>query len=68
MKSSLLNKRAAKTLEPEMTDLIRDIEELKSRVESYKGHNQPEIEKAMDDITSALDVAVHHCLDIMEEK
>lgn len=60
-----LLKRAAKQLEPEMTDLIKDTQELKARVESFKGHNNPEIEKALDDATSAFDVAIHHFLDIM---
>ena len=48
-------------------ELLHDVERLKKRFNELNGTGDGEKEKILDDITSALDIAVHHLLDLMED-
>ena len=48
----------------QILDLQKEALILKKKVDNLKGKNDPDIETALDDATSALDLFIHHLLDI----
>lgn len=47
--------------------LIPEVEKMKKTITGLKGSSNTEREKALDDISGALEVVTHHILDIMQE-
>jgi hypothetical protein len=56
-----------KSVQETLLDLAGETEALKAKFAALKERNSHEIEKALDDITSAFDLVTHHILDIIED-
>jgi predicted nucleic acid-binding Zn-ribbon protein len=66
MKFRILRQASLKA-SPDLLEIQADVLKIKERLDKLKGPNPEEVEKALDDATSALDSVVHHLLDIYGE-